>query len=156
MSSRRPKTRVFLIEDHPATARAVKAFLELKECAVEVAFDVCSALKMESKIRFDVLLCDLNLPDGTGWDLLEQLRQASPVRAIAFSAFDEPEHIARSKKAGFAEYVVKGSGPEALLEAIKRAAEGKGRLLTPAAVNARAQRGRSAPIQSIDPDALAV
>ncbi len=69
-----------------------------------------------------MLVCDLNLPDGTGWELMEKLRAKSPVRGIIFSAFDEPELVARSKAVGFAEHVVKGTTPETLLAAVDRLA----------------------------------
>jgi DNA-binding response OmpR family regulator len=72
------KLRVFVVEDHPATARGLKMFLELSGYAVETASDVRSALKVAEKTKFDVLLCDLNLPDGTGWDLMERLCKAGP------------------------------------------------------------------------------
>ena len=103
------------------TARGVKMFLELSEFEVRVAVDVQSALKEAAAFKFDVLVCDLRLPDGTGWDLMKTLGERSAVRGIAFSAFDEPEHRARSKNAGFLEHVVKGSTPEALLAAVRRA-----------------------------------
>ena len=122
------KLRVFVVEDHPATARGLKMFLELSGYAVETAADVRSALKMAAKSDFDVLLCDLNLPDGTGWDLMEQLRKKGPVEGVAYSAFDEPEHIARSKAVGFSEHVVKGTTPETLVAAIDRIAKGKKRV----------------------------
>jgi DNA-binding NarL/FixJ family response regulator len=86
---------------------------------------VKSALKVAQKLNFDVLLCDLNLPDGTGWELMERLRKKGPVDGVAYSAFDEPEHIARSLAAGFAEHVVKGTTPETLVAAIDRLAKGK-------------------------------
>ena len=84
--------------------------------------NLASAVELAGRIEFDVLLCDLNLPDGTGWDLLARLREKGPVRAIAFSAFDEPEHIARSEAAGFLEHFVKGSPPQDLLAALRRVA----------------------------------
>ena len=114
------KLRVFVVEDHPATARGLKMFLELSGYSVETAADVRSALKLAAKTEFDVLLCDLNLPDGTGWDLMERLCKKRPVAGVAYSAFDEPEHIARSKAAGFAEHVVKGTTPETIVAAIDR------------------------------------
>jgi CheY-like chemotaxis protein len=117
------KTRIFVVEDHAVTARALKAFLETYGYSVEVAADVRSALKLAKRIEFDVLVCDLNLPDGNGWELMQRLSAKAPVRGIAFSAFDDPEHFARSKAAGFIEHVVKGAAPEKLLAAIKRAAE---------------------------------
>jgi DNA-binding NarL/FixJ family response regulator len=119
------KMRLFVVEDHPGTARALKGFLCTAGFDVEVAMDVASAFELAGKIKFDVLLCDLNLPDGTGWELLERLREKGPVRAIAFSAFDEPEHVARSQAAGFLEHFVKGSPPDDLLAAIRKAATAK-------------------------------
>ena len=127
------KLCVFIVEDHPATARGLKMFLELSGYAVEMASDVKTALKVAQKIKFDVLLCDLNLPDGTGWDLMERLRRNGPVEGVAYSAFDEPEHIARSLAAGFAEHVVKGTTPETLVAAIDRLAKGKRSAATAAA-----------------------
>lgn len=115
------KVRVFVVEDHAATARGLKKFLEVSGFAVEVAPDCCTALKMANSIKFDVLVSDLQLTDGTGWDLMRKLRKNGPVRGIAFSAFRQPEHRARSKAAGFLEHIVKGSPPDSLLDAIKRA-----------------------------------
>lgn len=108
-------------------------FLELSGYSVEMASDVKSALKLAQNIKFDVLLCDLNLPDGTGWDLMERLRKKGPVDGVAYSAFDEPEHIARSLAAGFAEHVVKGTTPETLVAAIDRLAKAKRSVATTAA-----------------------
>ena len=98
-------------------------FLELSGYSVDLATDVRSALKFAANNDFDVLLCDLNLPDGTGWDLMERLCKNGTVAGVAYSAFDEPEHIARSKAAGFAEHVVKGTTPETLVAAIDRLAK---------------------------------
>jgi CheY-like chemotaxis protein len=51
---------------------------------------------------------------------MRKLSKDRPVPGVAYSAFDEPEHIARSKAAGFAEHVVKGTTPETLIAAIGR------------------------------------
>jgi len=116
------KVLILVVEDHPATAQALKRFLELGDYQVEIAPDMQSALKLAPSFHFDVLVCDLNLPDGTGWDLMKRLCEDRPVRGVAFSAFNEPEHVERSKAAGFLEHVVKGSTPEILVSAIVRAA----------------------------------
>lgn len=98
----------------------MKMYLNFCGFEVEIATNVKSALETASRSEFDILVCDLNLPDGTGWDLMLKLREKRDVCAIAFSAFDEPEHVARSKAVGFEEHVVKTSTPESLVEAIKR------------------------------------
>lgn len=121
----RPPFHVFVVEDHAGTARGLKVFLELAGYVVTIASDMRSALQIAKTSRFDVLVSDLNLPDGTGWQLMEDLRKVKPVPGIVFSAFDEPEHLARSKAAGFDEHVVKGTTPETLLAAIDRLARFK-------------------------------
>lgn len=115
------RERIFVVEDHAPTARSLKVYLEACGFAVTLAESVRSALELAEEIEFDALLCDLNLPDGTGWDLMAELKRGHPVPAIAFSAYDEPEHIERSHAAGFLEHVVKGSSPESLVAAIRRA-----------------------------------
>jgi CheY-like chemotaxis protein len=122
----RSAIRVFVVEDHAATAKALKSFLEATGYSVHLATDISSALELAPRITFDVLVCDLSLPDGTGWELLEGLRKSAPVLGIAFSAFDEPAHLARSKEAGFVEHVVKGAAATDLVASIERAFRGKG------------------------------
>jgi DNA-binding response OmpR family regulator len=57
--------RIFLVEDHPDTARAVKRYLEAYGYSVELASDVTSALRVGSETEFDLLICDLQ---SAGWD----------------------------------------------------------------------------------------
>lgn len=111
-----------MVEDHPATASAVKQYLEVCGYQVDVAVDVKSAIQFASTDAFDVLVSDLKLPDGTGWDLMEELCRHRHVRGIAFSASNAPEDRQRSKEAGFAEHIVKTADPDMLVEAIERAA----------------------------------
>ena len=124
MSSPGAKLRVFVVEDHPGTSRALKMFLEASGFAVDVALDCRSALKLARTAKFDVLLCDLNLPDGTGWSLLRKIKRIVPgVRALAFSAFDDVDHVARSRAAGFLQHVVKGGPADELIAHIRKAHE---------------------------------
>jgi CheY-like chemotaxis protein len=117
------KKRVFVVEDHPSTADAVRAYLEVSGYEVDVAADVRSALRLAATRQFDVLVCDLHLPDGTGWDLMKRLKARDEINGIAFSAFDGPEEHRRSKEAGFAAHVAKGSDPNVLLSTIERVIE---------------------------------
>src|SRR4051812_10368166 len=80
------KAKLLLVEDHPATARALKMYLETLGYVVTVADDVSSALKVAADLPFDLHICDLSLPDGTGWDIVRKLSRKGPLRAIAFTA----------------------------------------------------------------------
>ena len=115
------KLRLFLVEDHLASAQAIRAYLQVLGHEVEIAGDLASARKRAGEIKFDLLICDLRLPDGTGWDLLEWLREKSAVPAIAISGFGQPADVARSKAVGFAEHLVKPINPEELMASIERA-----------------------------------
>ena len=112
--------KIFVVEDHPTTARALKMFLETQGYEVSLAEDVASAVNFAKDNSFDLLICDLSLPDGTGWDLMKRLRSAGPVRGIAFTASGSDEDIARSKEAGFIDHVLKGCSADELAATIKQ------------------------------------
>jgi DNA-binding NtrC family response regulator len=114
------KARVLVVEDHPATGRGLKMYLGSMGYSVNVAESCASARRYAERCVFDVLVCDIRLGDGTGWDLLKDLAACGPVQAIAYSGYDEPDYVDRSKRAGFIDHVVKGSPPELLVEAIER------------------------------------
>ena len=69
------------------------------EAGVQAALDLAA----NSGTRFDLLLSDLRLPDGNGWDLLRRLEEAGcrPQRAIAISGWSSEIDVAKSKSAGF-------------------------------------------------------
>src|ERR1051325_7105740 len=106
------KGHLLVVEDHRSTAEALKQFLEMSGYNVDVVDTVARASSAATSHQYDLLLCDLNLPDGTGWDLLEALQRTHPVRAIAYSAFDDAEQIARSRSAGFLDHVAKATDPK--------------------------------------------
>jgi DNA-binding response OmpR family regulator len=71
--------------------------------------------------RFDLLLSDLRLPDGNGWDLLRRLKEAGwrPKHAIAISGWGSETDLAESKSAGFQAHLIKPLAPEVLKTALE-------------------------------------
>jgi CheY-like chemotaxis protein len=57
--------------------------------------------------RFDLVLCDIGLPDGTGYDVISQAKREGPIKAVAITGFGRDEDIRRSKEAGFDFHLVK-------------------------------------------------
>ena len=102
-----PKLRILVVEDQADTAYGLKMYFSAKGYEVRVAMDVRSALAAAAEKPFDILLSDLVLPDGNGWDLLRQLRSQGPVRAIAISGHSSAEDLARSKATGFLMHLAK-------------------------------------------------
>ena len=114
--------RLIVVEDHAETAEGLKKFLTAIGYKVFVATDMQSALSLAANVEFDVLLSDLGLPDGNGWELLRRLSAQRRIRAIAFSGYNSPADRQRSAEAGFIEHIPKPLSPDVLCAAITRAA----------------------------------
>ena len=99
--------RLLIVEDHADTALLLKRLLEGSGFAVETAGSVAEALKVADSAHFDVLVSDLGLPDGSGCELMRQMRDRHPLKAIAMSGYGMEEDVRRSREAGFSEHLVK-------------------------------------------------
>jgi len=114
--------RIFIVENHPDTLKYLKMYLESMGYSVTTACTMQAALAASPTENCDVLLSDLGLPDGDGWQLLEQAKFPQPVYAVAMSGFASPSDLARSKAAGFRRHIIKPFGGEDLREALEEAA----------------------------------
>jgi CheY-like chemotaxis protein len=110
--------RVLLVDDHPPTLDVTRRVLE------KAGFDVCTATSVREAVELGtregvhVLVCDIGLPDGTGLDVLEQIRRVKQLPAIAVSGYGMIEDIERATAAGFAHYFVKPYRITALIDAV--------------------------------------
>lgn len=112
---------VLLVEDHSLSAELFKRLLGKCGCTIAVARSVGEAMSHRQALGrpYDLILSDIGLPDGTGHDLLRQLRgggDATP--AIALSGYGMAHDVANSLQAGFAMHLTKPVDTEALLTAI--------------------------------------
>ena len=108
---------ILLVEDHPDTAQALKRYLQGCGHPVVRAGSCAEALGHPDLARMDVLICDIGLPDCSGWDLLPELRAQMPhAYAVAITARSLPSDQARSLAAGFQAHLTKPFGPHQLLE----------------------------------------
>ena len=62
---------------------------------------------MAKNHEFDLLISDIGLPDGSGVELMQKIREISPLPGIALSGFGMQHDIERSKEAGFLEHLTK-------------------------------------------------
>jgi CheY-like chemotaxis protein len=74
---------------------------------VQSAIDLQSALELNEKEQFDVLISDLALPDGSGIDLIQKLQSRRPIFGIALTGFGMEEDIRKGREAGFKHHLVK-------------------------------------------------
>jgi CheY-like chemotaxis protein len=88
---------------------------------VEWAATVEAALAAADVRRFDLLVSDLGLPDGSGVDLMRRLRAKYDLRGIALSGYGMEEDVQNSRAAGFAAHLTKPINLHALQRAIESA-----------------------------------
>ncbi len=114
--------RLLLVEDHADTARMLTRLLRLDGAEVRWAGSLSAALELAATEPFDIVVSDLGLPDGSGHDLMRQLRRDGPLVGIALSGYGMEDDLRHSREAGFVEHLVKPVSMPQLREAIRRVA----------------------------------
>ena len=115
------RARILLVEDHDDTARAMARLLNLSGFTVETADCVAKAMKLCEQAEFDLLISDVGLPDGSGYDLMrELLNRRCTSKGIAVSGYGTEEDVERSIRAGFSLHLVKPVAFDTLRDAIMR------------------------------------
>ncbi|HSK03391.1 MAG TPA: response regulator transcription factor [Kofleriaceae bacterium] len=120
--------RLGIAEDHTIVRWALKEALE-KFPDIEVVGDAGTAaetLDMIQRVRPDVLLLDLSLPDRSGFDVLNDMRESDTAPLVVVLTWHtEPSYAARAIAAGAHGYVNKSVSPEDLLAAIRAVSRGE-------------------------------
>ena len=99
---------ILCVEDHRDTADAFCRMLRDDGHRVTTADSFASAMQMIATARFDLLLADIGLPDGSGLDLVRHWRRHQPhQRCIAISGYAMPHEVQQGVDAGFDHYLVK-------------------------------------------------
>src|SRR3989440_12074266 len=111
--------RILLVEDHDDTAEAYRTLLMRRGYFVHVARNVADAKAAAVAREFDLLICDLVLPDGDGCELCRELREASGIGAIALTACGYPADFAKTKAAGFRSHLLKPVSLDGLIAAVE-------------------------------------
>ena len=122
--SARQSLKILLVDDHHDTCAALEKLLARRGHLVAVTHDLRSAMEAAVRNKFDLLISDIALPDGSGMDLMTQVRAISGIPGIAISGFGNDQDIERSLQAGFFEHLIKPIKLDNLEAAIERALSG--------------------------------
>jgi len=112
--------RVLVVEDNEDTGVAMKLLLQRHGYRVEVARSVRSAIAMFNETKFDAVVSDIGLPDGTGLDLIRAINAIRATPSIALSGFGMEQDIEKSLEAGFRAHLTKPVNFDQLDETIQR------------------------------------
>lgn len=120
-------TRVLLADDHPMIRTALEAMLRDTDYEiVGTAASGAEALQEIERLRPDILLLDLQMPGGTGLDVLRAIRAGkTPLRVILLTAAIDDSSLLESKALGVQGIVLKNSDPAYLLDCLDQVRHGR-------------------------------
>jgi PAS domain S-box-containing protein len=128
--------RLLLVDDHRDTLEMLKRLLSRSGHTVTTADSLAQAVHCLATGRFDILISDIGLPDGSGHEVMRLARQGNPeVRGIALTGFGMAHDIQRSEDAGFDVHLCKPIDYSQLTGAIRQ--------LSPADPRASIEEGAS-------------
>lgn len=112
--------KILLVEDDPGLARGLQVNLELEGYKVSGATTLASAGKIFSSNTFDLIILDLNLPDGSGFYFLSQIRTTgSKTPVIILTAQTHEDAVVEGLQRGANDYMRKPFGHKELFARIK-------------------------------------
>jgi DNA-binding NarL/FixJ family response regulator len=126
--------KILIADDHAVVRRGVREILEEAPLglAVDEAGSAGETLKAVRDNTYDIVLLDISFPDGSGLDVLRQIRTNCPsTRVLLLSMYPEEQYAQRALRLGASGYLTKDSAPDELVNAIQRVAVG-GKYITQA------------------------
>lgn len=123
----RPRSRdrpldILIVEDHDDARETLAALLEKWGCRVTVAGEGAAGVNEIRARRFDIVFCDLGLPDLDGLDVCREVRKTienAPLM-VALTAWGREDDRGRARDAGFDLHVVKPATAATLIEILNR------------------------------------
>jgi PAS domain S-box-containing protein len=109
---------ILLVEDHAPTRVALESLLKRRHYDVRVAGTIAEALAVAEKEKIDVVISDIGLPDGSGFDLMAQLKWQFGLKGIALTGYGMENDLIRSGEAGFVAHLTKPIRMQSLDEAL--------------------------------------
>lgn len=111
--------RILVVEDEKDIVSNLEILLRKEGFSVAAAFSREDAVKMTEQENFDLVLLDLNLPDGNGYSLCTLLKKDRDIPVIMLTASDDESSIVTGFSVGADDYVVKPFKPLELVSRIK-------------------------------------
>ncbi|MDP9296417.1 MAG: response regulator, partial [Actinomycetota bacterium] len=123
--------RVMIADDHAELRSALEEVLSAEPSlqVIGTAAEAQSAIKLACDERPDVALVDVKMPGGGGLRVSREISVCSPeTRVIVLSAYEDRSTVLEMLRAGAVGYLVKGTSPERIVEAIERVVRGQSSL----------------------------
>ena len=139
--------RVLIADDHALVRAGIRALVERIDNVVVVgeAGKCSEALDLVRQLSPDLILLDITMPDGNGFEVLDQVTKLYPeIRVIVLTVHEAGEYAIRAVREGAAGYLPKSAASTELEEAIRTVVSGKRYISPETAQNTIIEQGRGA------------
>ena len=119
---------ILLLEDLPEIRSWLRSLVlqVFPGARISESARVHDALELVSALKFDLALCDLGLPDGSGVDVVMRLRDTQPdAQSVVVTIHDDDEHLFPALQAGAYGYILKEQPRELIIEQLQRISQGE-------------------------------
>jgi DNA-binding NarL/FixJ family response regulator len=127
------KLRILIADDHGLMRRGTRALLEARHGwrVVGEAANGREAAEKAIKLKPDVAIVDISMPEMDGVEVVRQIREAVPdTKVLVLTMHESDQMVRRALEAGACGYLLKSDLADSLAKAVKTVSEGK-RFLTP-------------------------
>ena len=114
---------ILVVEDDTSVRYALSVFLEIAGINFVEAMDGTEALKQLAALKFDLILCDINLPDILGYEILKHVRSEPNLIAIPFiflTAYADMRDVNKGMELGANDYLTKPFSNKQLIETVNK------------------------------------
>lgn len=123
------KTKVLIVDDHPAVCRSLKELLETEEgfAVIGTAKDGEEAVAQSRKLPPDLIIMDFALPKMDGIEASRIIKKANPeIKIVILSVYNNGKNIFRAREAGVSEWVTKNLPPDKFIQILRDVIQGVG------------------------------
>ena len=121
--------KILIIDDEPIVCKALREILPKKRFSVAMAGTIAEAEAALAHEKFDLIFCDVRLPDGSGQDFLERIMAAGePPLVVMMTGYGSIESAVSCMRAGAYDYLLKPFTPD-IIEVLLKKAESFGQLV---------------------------
>lgn len=121
--------KILIIDDEPIVCKALREILPKKRYSVATAGTLGEAEATLARDKFDLIFCDVRLPDGSGQDFLERIMTAvEPPLVVMMTGYGSIESAVSCMRAGAFDYMLKPFTPD-IIEVLVKKAESFGQLV---------------------------